>query len=63
MVGVIANKFHKVLVYIYVQDAYNWKWEENAAQKQGDMSLIRGNNFSTNQTRSEGSTGQPEHPN
>ena len=30
MVGVIANKFHKVLVYIYVQVAYAWKWEENA---------------------------------
>lgn len=63
MVGVIANKFHKVLVYICVQVAYAWKLEENAAHKQGDTSSIRGNTFSTNQTRSRGSTGPPEHPN
>ena len=42
VVGVITNKFQKVLVYIYVQVACAWKWEENAAQKQGDTSLIRG---------------------
>src|SRR6185312_11347672 len=32
-------------------------------QKQGDTSLIRSNKFSTNQTRSRGSTGLPELPN
>ena len=32
-VGFITNKFHRVLVYIYVQVAYAWKWEENAPPK------------------------------
>ena len=60
VVGVITNEFHKVLVYIYVQDAYAWKWEENAAHKQGDTSSIQNNTFSTNQARSRGSMGPQE---
>ena len=35
----------------------------NATHKQGDMSSIRSNTLSTNQTRSRGSTGPPELPN
>ena len=37
--------------------------ERDAAHKQGDTSSIRGNTFSTNQTRSRGSTSLPELPN
>ena len=41
VVGVIANKFHKVLVYICMQVAYAWKWERERMQPMSKVTRQR----------------------